>query len=57
MVKGYLLVLKKISLIDASFAFLSDDDSAEDEALIVSSLKVKEVKEVEKAEAVKAAKI
>ena len=47
MVKGCLLMLKKTSLIDVSFASLSDDDFVKDEALVASSLKVKEVKKVE----------
>ena len=53
MVKECLLVLRKISLTDASFASLSNDDFAEDEALVTSNLKVKEVKEVEVVEAAK----
>ena len=40
-------MLKKTSLINVSFVFLSDDDFVKDEALITSNLKVKEVKKVE----------
>ena len=39
-------MLKKTSLINVSFVFLSNDDFVKDEALVTSSLKVKEVKEV-----------
>ena len=54
MVKGCLLVLRKTSLINASFAFLSDDDFAENEALVASSLEAEEVKEVKVAEVAEA---
>ena len=40
MVKGCLLILRKTSPINASFASLSDDDFVENEALVASSLKV-----------------
>ena len=53
MVKGCLLILKKTSLINASFAFLSDDDFVKNEALVVSSLKVEEIKKVKIAKAAK----
>ena len=54
MVKEYLLILKKISLTDASSAFLSNDDFAEDGVSVASSLKVKEVKKAKAAEAAEA---
>ena len=44
MVKKYLLILKKISLTDASFASLSNDDFVKDETLVTSSLKIEEIK-------------
>ena len=47
MVKECLLVLKKTSLINASFASLSNDDFVENETLVASSLKVKKAEEVE----------
>ena len=51
MVKGCLLVPRKTSPTDVSSASLSDDDSAENEALVASSLKA------EGAEGVKIAKV
>ena len=53
-VKGCLLILKKISLIDVSFVFLSNDDFVKNETLVASSLRVEEIK---KAEVVKVAKV
>ena len=39
-------MLRKISLIDVSFAFSSNDDFVKNEALITSNLKIKKVKEI-----------
>ena len=54
MVKVYLLILKKISPTNASFAFLSNDDFVKDETSVTSSLKAEGIKEVE---VVKVAKV
>ena len=51
MVKECLLILKKTSLINASFVFLSNDDFVKDKALVASSLKVEKVKKVKVAKA------
>ena len=50
-------MLRKISLIDVSFAFLSNDDFVKDETLITSSLKAGEVKKVKKVKAAETAKV
>ena len=54
MVKECLLILKKTSLIDASSAFLSDDDFVKNEALVTSSPGIKEAKKVKVIEVAKA---
>ena len=49
-------MLKKTSLIDASFAFLSNDDFVENEALVASNPGTKETEKVKEVKAVKVAK-
>ena len=46
-------MLKKTSLINASFVSLSNDDFVKDEALVISNLKVEEIKEVKVAKIAK----
>ena len=53
MVKECLLILKKTSLTDASFASLSNDDFVKNETLIASSLKAKKIKEIKVAKVAK----
>ena len=53
-VREYLLILKKTSLINASFVFLSNDDFVKDETLVTSNLKVEKVKKVKVIKAAKA---
>ena len=52
-VKECLLVLKKTSLINVSSAFLSDDDFVKNEALVISSLGIEGIKEIEVAKITK----
>ena len=56
-VKGYLLILRKTSLTNASFASLSNDDFVKNEASVASSLEIEEAEEAKEVKAAKAAKI
>ena len=56
-IKKYLLILKKTSLINVSFVFLSNDDFVKDETSIASNLKVKETEEVKEIKIAKIAKV